>query len=197
VKAFPRPSILVGTTNFDEFLADPTGNRRFWVVPVKTDFIALDLLAEERDRIWAAATHAFMQGETWVLSAEMKQAAKEANLDYQLSDPWENPVLNYLEGKDRVRADEILSYALDLEIERQDRASQMRVTNLLKANGWTTSREVVQGRRQRFWYSPSFNKLGCPGCSEDSESQAAVAGQPSGQPTDQADQVLNKKPLPR
>ncbi|NEP19743.1 MAG: hypothetical protein F6J97_23125 [Leptolyngbya sp. SIO4C1] len=34
VMEFPRPSIIVGTTNFDEFLADPTGNRRFWVIGI-------------------------------------------------------------------------------------------------------------------------------------------------------------------
>jgi predicted P-loop ATPase len=32
---FPRASIIVGSTNEDEFLSDKTGNRRFWVIPVK------------------------------------------------------------------------------------------------------------------------------------------------------------------
>ena len=31
----PRRSIIVGSTNEDQFLNDSTGNRRFWVVPVK------------------------------------------------------------------------------------------------------------------------------------------------------------------
>lgn len=202
VKEFPRPSIIVGTTNFDEFLADPTGNRRFWVVPIQVDSIPLDQLAEERDRIWAAATHAFMRGETWLLPPELKQAAQEAGREYELSDPWETPVLNYVEGKDRISVDDVLTHALNIDLDRQDRSAQMRVANLLKANSWTTSREVVQGRRRRFWYSPSFNKYGCPGCPEDSEKDAAVEGQPPGQPPgqptgqpqnslDQAEKTLN------
>nr|WP_290226361.1 VapE domain-containing protein [Trichocoleus desertorum] len=93
VKEFPRPSIIVGTTNFNEFLADPTGNRRFWVVPIQHDWIPLDDLASERDRIWAAATHAFMQGESWTLPTEMKEQAVEAGQEYELSDPWEEAVL--------------------------------------------------------------------------------------------------------
>lgn len=185
VKSFPRPSIIVGTTNFDEFLADPTGNRRFWVVPIRHDWIPLDQLAEERDRIWAAATHAFMKGEHWTLSTEMKEAAREALQEYALSDPWENLVLDYVEGHERVSVDTILTHAIGLDPDRQDKASQMRVTNLLKSNGWTTSREVVQGRRRRFWYSPDFEKEGCPGCPEDSKNEAAVEGQPPGQPPGQ------------
>nr|WP_290226363.1 hypothetical protein [Trichocoleus desertorum] len=56
------------------------------------------------------------------------------------------------------------------------------MTNLLKANLWTTSRQVVHGQRYRFWLSPSFKEEGCPGCPEDSESQADVSGQPLAQP---------------
>lgn len=185
VKEFPRPSIIVGTTNFDEFLADPTGNRRFWVVPIQTDWIPLDQLADERDRIWAAATHAFMQSEAWALPDEMKQAAAESGREFELSDPWEKPVLDFVEQSDRVSIFDILSHALHIDIERQDKSAQMRVANLLKANSWTTSREVVQGRRQRFWYSPFFNKYGREGCPKDSESQVAVVGQPLGQPLGQ------------
>ena len=185
VKEFPRPSIIVGTTNFDEFLADPTGNRRFWVVPIKTEWIPLDQLAEERDRIWAAAVHAFMRNEMWALTDEMKKAAFEAGREYELSDPWETPVLDYTEGRAKVSVDELLTLALGIDIDRQDKSAQMRVSNLLKANSWRSSREVVQGRRRRFWHSPSFDKYGCPGCPVGAESQEGVAGQPPGQPLGQ------------
>lgn len=185
VKEFPRPSIIVGTTNFNEFLADPTGNRRFWVVPIQTDWIPLDDLAGDRDRIWAAATHAFMRGESWQLPTELKQQAMEAGHEYELSDPWEEAVLTYIAEKQQVTATDILTHAIGLDIDRQDRASQMRVTNLLKANNWTTSRQVVHGRRLRFWFPPNLDKDGCPGCPEDTQNETAVAGQPPGQPLGQ------------
>jgi predicted P-loop ATPase len=35
VEAFPRHCIMTGTTNEEEFLADSTGDRRFWVIPVQ------------------------------------------------------------------------------------------------------------------------------------------------------------------
>lgn len=185
VKEFPRPSVIVGTTNFDEFLADPTGNRRFWVVPIQAEAIPLDELVSERDRIWAAATHAFLRGEAWTLPEEMKQAASDAGREYELSDPWETPVLNFVEGLDRVSIEDILTQALSIDIDRQDRAAQMRVANLLKGNGWTTKRVVVHARRRRFWYSPSFDKYRSPGCPENTENETAVEGQPTGQPLGQ------------
>ncbi|NET34689.1 MAG: DUF3854 domain-containing protein [Cyanothece sp. SIO1E1] len=158
VKEFPRPSIIVGTTNFDEFLADPTGNRRFWVVPIVAAWIPLDQLASERDRIWAAATHAFLQGENWTLPPEMRQQVAMANQDYQLSDPWEEKILEYITGKPNVTASEVLSDAIGLELDRQDRGSQMRVTNLLKAKGWTSSRRWVHGSNLRIWIPPVLDK---------------------------------------
>lgn len=79
-------------------------------------------------------------------------------------------------------ASDILFNALHLDVEKQDRASQMRVTNLLKAIGWTTKRMVVHSKRLRFWFSPTFMKAGCPGCPDSTETEAAVAGQPDGQP---------------
>ena len=67
VQAFNRPSIIVGTTNQDEFLGDPTGNRRFWVIPLQK-VVDLRQLQQERDRIWAAAVTLYKAGELWWLS---------------------------------------------------------------------------------------------------------------------------------
>lgn len=67
VQAFDRPSIIIGTTNQDEFLGDSTGNRRFWVIPVQQD-VDLNQRRTERDRIWAAAVTLYKVGESWWLS---------------------------------------------------------------------------------------------------------------------------------
>lgn len=179
VKEFARPSVIVGTTNFDEFLADPTGNRRFWVVPIKTSWIPLEELGNERDRIWAAATHAFLKGESWTLPTELKQQAVEAGQDYEMSDPWEESVLNYIADKQRVSASEILSQAIGLDLDRQDRASQMRVTNILKANFWVTSREAIRGKRIRFWSPPELEEEGSDSLSEPQNAPSSEGSNPS------------------
>lgn len=151
VMDFPRPSIIVGTTNFEEILADPTGNRRFWVVPIETDFIPLSQLAGDCDRIWAAATHAFKRGEKWTLPPELRQQAIEENANYALSDPWQNAISEYLQERDSVTSSEVLTNAIRLDLDKQTRGAEMRVANLIKTEGWAATREVVQGRRVRVW----------------------------------------------
>jgi predicted P-loop ATPase len=196
VKEFPRPSIIVGTTNFDEFLADPTGNRRFWVVPVEADTIPLEELAQERDRIWAAATHAFLTGEQWTLPTEYRAAQIEANAEYQMSDPWEAVVQDYCQNRTQVTAAGILSDALNMDLDRQDKASQMRVTNLLKGMSWTTSRLSSNGRRVRFWFSPNLPKEVVQVGQIELKPPENIGGQPPAQPPISEKQEVENSGLP-
>ncbi len=53
----PRDCVFVGTTNNNNFLVDPTGNRRYWEINVKISQLDIDALAHERDQIWAEAKH--------------------------------------------------------------------------------------------------------------------------------------------
>ncbi|MEL7354068.1 MAG: VapE domain-containing protein [Cyanobacteria bacterium J06560_5] len=182
VMEFSRPSILVGTTNFDNFLADSTGNRRFWVIPIVTEAIPLEELAKERDRIWAAAVHAYLGGEHWGLPPEMRAAAAEDAERFAQTDPWEDPVLNFIENKQFTTVGDILLLALKMDIGQHDKRSEMRVTNLLKTAGWGSDRKVVHGKRRRVWSPPNITDIGCPGRAEDSKGQTERAGQPPGQP---------------
>lgn len=64
----PRRCVLVGTTNVQKLLLTPEESRRFWVVPVARP-ILLEIAEAERDRIWAAAYHAYQAGESWHINA--------------------------------------------------------------------------------------------------------------------------------
>lgn len=184
VQEFKRPSIIVGSTNENEFLADATGNRRYWCIPVEVP-VPLQQLAVERDRIWGAVVHAFRSGERWELPMELRQAAQEDAANYVSTDPWQKPVLEYADTFTKITTPEILSNALKLEFDRQGKREEMRVANLLRVNGWRSSREVVQGQRVRIWKNPKFEVIGCPGCPDEAETLMAVEGQPNGQPNGQ------------
>lgn len=54
-KVFPRQCVFIGSTNEEEFLNDPTGNRRWWPLKVMCDMIDTDKLARNVDQIWAEA----------------------------------------------------------------------------------------------------------------------------------------------
>ena len=70
-----RTCVFIGTTNSDNYLSDETGNRRF--LPVKTAFIDIDNLRAHRDRLWAAAAHAYDAKENYWLEPKVAEIAKD------------------------------------------------------------------------------------------------------------------------
>lgn len=165
VKKFKRPSIIVGSTNEDEFLGDTTGNRRYWIIP-NVDRVDLTLIRAQRDRIWAAAYHAFKSGESWKLPQSLKQASTEATSEFSFGDPWEKVVLQYAQEmaySDGIEVSDILTHGLKLGLSEQDKRAEMRVTSILKRGGWDSKRLRRDGKRLRLWIPPenqnSSNKV--------------------------------------
>jgi predicted P-loop ATPase len=146
---FKRSSIIVATTNKDEFLSDETGNRRFWICPIKK-LIPIELLKKERDAIWAAAVLAFESGEEWWLEYDEEIAAETLAEEFQTSDPWQEPIQTYIENREWVQIGDLLLY-LQVNLDRQERAHQMRIAGLLKVMGWTKNFRMVAGKRVRVW----------------------------------------------
>ena len=148
---FPRTSIFVGSTNRQEFLNDPTGGRRFWVIPVNQT-IPIQTLEEERDRIWAAAVAAYRSGEQWWLTREEDKLLEEANRGWQSSDTWEVAVLNYLQNKSLCTVPELFTHAIQIELAKQGKAEQMRLSDILRRNGWIRGNpKRIEGKLQRYW----------------------------------------------
>jgi predicted P-loop ATPase len=157
-EAFPRRSIIVGSTNRDSgFLVDDTGNRRFWVIPVTCtlkDPIDVPNLLLERDAIWSAAVAAYKAGEGNDLAAEQHAAVEAENETYLVSNPWQNAVETYVAHRASVElltTEEILLQAIQKPLERQTRADQMQVASILKDLGWVKKREG--GGRRRWFYT--------------------------------------------
>jgi predicted P-loop ATPase len=148
---FPRTSIFVGSTNRQEFLNDPTGGRRYWVIPVVAETIPIKTLEEERDRIWAAAVAAYRAGEQWWLTREEDKLLEEANKGWQSSDTWEVVVLNYLQNKSICTVSELFTHAIQIELAKQGKAEQMRLSDILRRNGWVRSKKRIEGKPQWSW----------------------------------------------
>lgn len=147
----PRQSVLVGTTNEESFLADPTGSRRFWVREVVRD-VDLDGLRRDRDQLWAEAVHLYDRGEQWWLTPHEESARREHNEDYEVEHPWESALLAAAE--DQVGAFELpdlLSAVLDIERGRLRRGDLMQAGRLLAADGYTKRRRTIGGRRAVWW----------------------------------------------
>ena len=149
---FPRRSIIVGSVNDTQFLVDPTGNRRYWVVPIAVGKIDLTRLNHERDAIWSAAVAAYKQGQSWWLSNEEENLSAENNSNYQIIDEWQSAIALYLKHREQVSITELLLQVFSFELGKIERRDQMRVANILTNLKWNkVGQKQHQGRRQVVW----------------------------------------------
>lgn len=79
VETYKRQCVFFGTTNKDDFLRDPTGNRRFLPVDVNPinvkKSVVEDLTDYEIDQIWAEAYIKYNEGESLYLDVEENNIA--------------------------------------------------------------------------------------------------------------------------
>lgn len=152
----PRSAIIVGTTNKDEFLHDPTGSRRFWCIPVGK--INIELLKEWRDQLLAEAIAAFREGERWWLSNDEEAQRADVAARFTEGDVWDEPVLAYADKQERVTIREILETPLGLDNERMDRRVERRVADILRRAGYRSEQIRWKGVKGRYWVCPEEQK---------------------------------------
>lgn len=104
VRSFPRQNIFVGTINPEQagWLKDPTGDRRYWPVPV----YQIDIMGirRDRDQLWAEAYEAFQTGEQiHVEDARMRTMMAEIVASRLQEDPWFNSIERYLHNAENLR----------------------------------------------------------------------------------------------
>ena len=157
VSSHPRCNVIVGSTNEDHFLSDPTGDRRFWCVRVSS---AIDLAALIRDReqLWAEAVAAYRAGEPWWLSTEAEAAQREAAEEFRTLDPWEERVSEWLASPDRmmdagrpVTTLRLLVSALGMEVGHADQRLANRLGGVMRRLGYRSHVLRVEGRNTRVW----------------------------------------------
>ncbi|MCO6384621.1 virulence-associated E family protein [Oceanicola sp. 502str15] len=104
VSRFPRQCVFWGTTNDDEYLRDPTGNRSYW--PVKCNgFINLVRVIQERDQLWAQAIREYdelcqkypMNRLPLTLTGDALEDAKKRQESARSKEMWEEWVEDIIE----------------------------------------------------------------------------------------------------
>jgi len=158
VEAMKRRGIIVGTTNRDDFLADSTGNRRFWIIPVQKR-IDVALLRKERDRIWAAAVALYRSGEQWHLTDAEEKIAQTIAEEFQFHDSWRDGIVAWAEFKTEITISEVLDDLFKIEAGKHEKASQMRVADILKQEGWVRQFKSLGGKRAWAWVKPDLPDL--------------------------------------
>jgi hypothetical protein len=149
VVANPRRCVIVGTTNKEQILTDPTGNRRFWIIRCGENRINREQLLQWRDQIWAEATFLFKKGERWHLVGEEEVWRDEANKDHEDRDPLEVAASEALENVgERITLEElkqllgkagVYNYHIDKPL-----------LNALRRE-FTSAQLRVEGKRRKIW----------------------------------------------
>ena len=152
-----RTCCFFATTNKTEFLADPTGDRRYWVVEVGGE-IDCELVATYRDTIWASALAAYEHGDTWWLAASEEGMRANSHSKYREFDPW---LEDLLRGGDLPTtphgSGEYLKVIqifdkLDIPITHRDRKNSNRVVKALMELGFVSKVIKINSKAEKVWY---------------------------------------------
>jgi len=152
-ESFQRSCVIVGSTNSEQFLTDPTGSRRFWCVRVG-ERIDLELVQRWRDQLWAEAVAALRAGERWWLTSEEDVQREQGAERHRLRDPWEAVVEKYISTKWRadiagdasrrfITTALLLERAIDVPAKDRTRAHEMRVGEVMRALGYRGEQHAV------------------------------------------------------
>ena len=157
IRPLKRPSVFCGSTNQREFLADETGNRRFWVVPVSKS-VPFSQLTADRDEIWAAAVALYRAGVSWELDDEEKAEMAIERAAYEVTDIWYDEILDFCNGREFVAITDILEVRFNLPKSQQDRKTQIRVKGILSKAGWEPMPNPIWlgESKKRVWKNPIF-----------------------------------------
>jgi putative DNA primase/helicase len=84
---FARRTVFFASVNPKDYLADPTGNRRFWTIPCANIIYKHDL---DMQQIWAEFYELYKSGEPWRLTPDEVGLLNRHNKEFESIDPMES-----------------------------------------------------------------------------------------------------------
>lgn len=153
VKVFPRQFVLAGSTNDSRWMTDPTGNRRFW--PVSVGDIDIQGVEEVKEQLWAEAVYRVKSGEPHFITNNDPTyvAAEEEQAGRFNGHIWEDVIVEYLEGRDKITVGDILLDCLYITRDKWKNTHKAEVGDILRNIGWEykVSRCPKTGKPMRMW----------------------------------------------
>lgn len=155
---FPRRLVFHGTTNNDEFLADPTGERRS--LPMRAQgMVDVDAIVRDREQLWAEGLFYWRQfGVMW---EDAERLARLEHAEFTIEDPWADVVWRWLHEKDLdgsrpidredLSARDVLIEALGQDDGRINKSMEIRAAKTLGALGLQRVQAWIGGRNRKVW----------------------------------------------
>ena len=146
---YARRSLIIGTTNDEEFLPPDTEHRRW--LPLHVDIVNTDLIKRDREQLWAEGYACWQRhGIHWrgadTLAAPARQLAA-------MEDNWAEQIAQWLHDNpaDHYRMADIMTNAIGLDHRAATRAHELRVARALHGLGYARRATRVRGRVTKVW----------------------------------------------
>jgi putative DNA primase/helicase len=143
-----RQCVFAGSVNFDTYLKDESGNRRYWPIRVQGP-VDQAALARDRDQLWAEAVRLYKQGTRWHVSDAEKHLFESEQAERYEGDVYESKIARHLDLVSTVTMEEILADVLKLDTSKWTLPEQRRIGKAMKSLGWVRKRHTT-GTRD--WY---------------------------------------------
>ena len=159
IGAYPRPSIMVSSCNRTDFLNDPTGSRRFWVINLEGKLINNNKVLKDRDRIWKAALLAYKEGMILDLKDEFKKEINIRNLNFEAEHPFFSRIeewTNKEHNKYRFTTVQALVNSGCRNDEQVRDKDVKEVADCLRKLGHDKKQYRFYGRKTYYWFHPEW-----------------------------------------
>lgn len=141
----PRRCAFVGTVNpLDGWLADATGGRRYWPVPIVR--IDIEAVRDLRDQLWAEAVACEGQGEPHWLAGHAEDLVEEEQAERYQRDPWHDLIAQWVDGR-QPQTSRQLHDMLEIPVERRNNQTAARIAKVMVALGYQPKRS----KNARVW----------------------------------------------
>lgn len=144
---YQRRTVFFASVNPKHFLADDTGNVRWWTIPVTGVNYAHDI---DTQQLWAEVAQLYRDGERWWLDRDEEAMLEGVNKEHESIDPVEEMILARFEwGSERISAyrEHTASQVLqEIGFDKPNKSQATHCSNVLRKLTGQEPRKTKNGR---------------------------------------------------
>ena len=160
IGSYPRPSIMVSSCNRTDFLNDPTGSRRYWVINLEGKLINNKEVLNDRDRIWKAALLAYKEGMILDLDDEYKEEINIRNSNFEAEHPFYSRIEEWTNKKNNKYRFTTVQALVNSGCRNDEHVTDKDVkeaADCLRKLGHDKKQYRFGGRKTYYWFHPEWS----------------------------------------